>query len=782
MRNTPLRSLAWPAVAAGGALLPLAAVLASGRTLIWRDTGRLFGPVRVLVVEALREGRLPLWNPHEGLGVPILAQLMHGVLHPVSLLAAALAPRAGMDLLVVAHVLLAALGAAWLAREMGAPPPAAAAGGLAYGLSGYVLGMSGILQYLAAAGTAPWTVAALRASGRGARLAGPAAALLVAASALAGDPQWTLVATALGLALALEAGGPRGLWRAVLTVAVGAALSGVQLLPAWAHLGEARRQAGLSGMERHMWALSPWRLPELVAPGFFGGIPGRDAGAPVFAWLGGPSEYQAPFVQSVYLGAITLALALAGARASRPARILSGAALLLLWIALGTVLGADQLLAGVPVWGAFRYAEKLAGPLALCLAVLAALGVARVAERPPPWSWPAAAGGALAALAAALGLWPGTAAPGAGALARERLAVGLAHAAAGLWLLALALALAGRLPAVRRALPAVAAGLVLVQGLAAAPFALHAGARGAIEERPLQALRALGGLPRIAVAAQAAAKKVELDLDQADWLQAVQSRMGEPAFNVSGRIDQVATYTGLEPRRHHAVARVLRREFGPAHWAAWRRFSLSHVVVNEAAAFEPEQASLARMAMQGGVPLLEDPWGFTVWQVPHRPWAFFAERAVSVGSEEEARRALVELLGAPDGREVVLEGPTPPWLSAGRVLLAERGPESLRIEAEADGDGLLVVNDAFWPGWEATVDGRPASIFPADGLVRAVPWPRGRHVLAMRYAPPEVRAGWLVTAAGGAGLLALLLSSRPWRRRDPGDQRGPTASAPGLDA
>jgi hypothetical protein len=779
-----LRSLTWPAIAAAGALLPLAAVLGSGRTLVWRDSGRLFGPLRHLVVEALRDGRLPLWNPHEGLGVPIFAQLMHGALHPVSLLAAALAPRSGMDLLVVAHVLLAALGATALAREIGAPPPAAAAGGLAYGLSGYVLGMSGILQYLAAAGTAPWTVAALRAAGRGARLSGPAVALLVAASALAGDPQWTLVATALGLALALEAGGPRGLWRALLGVAVGAALSGVQLLPTWAHLGEARRQAGLSGIERQMWALSPWRIPELVAPGFFGGFPGRDADAPVFARLGGPSEYQAPFVQSVFVGAITLALALAGARASRAARILSGAALLLLWIALGTHLGADQLLAGVPVWGAFRYAEKLTGPLALCLALLAALGAARLVERPPPWNWPAAAGGALAAFAAALAIWPGTADPGVGALVRARLASGLVHAVAGLWLLALLVGLAARLPPVRRALPALTAGLVLVQGLAAAPFALHAGARGAIEERPLQALRALGGLPRIAVAAQAAVKKVEVDFDEAEWLEAVQSRMGEASFNVSGRIDQVATYTGLEPRRHAAVAGVLRREFGPAHWAAWRRFSLSHVVVNEGAAFEPEQAMLARLATQGGLPVLEDPWGFTVWQVPHRPWAFFAERAVSVGSEEEARRAMVELMGAPDGREVVLEGPIPASLSTGRVLAAERGPESLRIEAEADGDGLLVVNDAFWPGWEATVDGRPVAILPADGLVRAVPWPRGRHVLAMRYAPPEVRAGWLVSAVGGAGLLALLLSSRRSRRgaRDAGDQRGSTAAAPGLDA
>ena len=61
------------------------------------------------------------------------------------------------------------------------------------------------------------------------------------------------------------------------------------------------------------------------------------------------------------------------------------------------------------------------------------------------------------------------------------------------------------------------------------------------------------------------------------------------------------------------------------------------------------------------------------------------------------------------------------------------------------------MNDAFWPGWEARLDGAPVPIIPVDGLVRGVAWPAGRHVLTMRYAPPEVGRGLAVS------VLALLL-------------------------
>ena len=100
-------------------------MVAGTRTLAQGDTHRFFAPLRPLVVEALRAGRLPLWNPYEGAGKPLFAEGVHSVLHPVSLLGAFLAP-ASVDALALAYLALAALGAFVLARGLGASAPAAA--------------------------------------------------------------------------------------------------------------------------------------------------------------------------------------------------------------------------------------------------------------------------------------------------------------------------------------------------------------------------------------------------------------------------------------------------------------------------------------------------------------------------------------------------------------------------------------------------------------------------------------------------------------------------------
>jgi hypothetical protein len=150
---------------AAGSVVPRLYLLAKGYILVWRDTSKLFQPIRPLITEALRHFQLPLWNPHEALGIPLFAQMMHGVLHPVSVLSAFLFPNATLDIHILIYTSLAAVGSALLARTLGVSPGASAVAGLAYGLSGYVLGMGSIIQYLCAAATAPWLLAGMRVAG-----------------------------------------------------------------------------------------------------------------------------------------------------------------------------------------------------------------------------------------------------------------------------------------------------------------------------------------------------------------------------------------------------------------------------------------------------------------------------------------------------------------------------------------------------------------------------------------------------------------------------------------
>jgi hypothetical protein len=263
---------------------------------------------------------------------------------------------------------------------------------------------------------------------------------------------------------------------------------------------------------------------------------------------------------------------------------------------------------------------------------------------------------------------------------------------------------------------------------------------------------------RIATPLEAAPPANPLGLDSADLEIVAKARMGIASMNVTSRVDQVSPYTGVLPRS----LRELGDTFGPDLWVAMRRFGVSHVIHPE-----PRDAAerlTVAAATEGGSLVLQDPaWGIQAWRVPHRPFAHFADRVSALPTPEAALDAMhmADLAGLP-GTLVVGSGRWPS--GRGEILRLFRGAERIEVEARSQQEGLLVVADAYWPGWKASIDGAPAEIVQADHLVRAVRWPPGRHVLTMTYDPPEVRLGWLVTG-GSAVLLAVAVSAQRRSRR-----------------
>ncbi len=219
------------------------------------------------------------------------------------------------------------------------------------------------------------------------------------------------------------------------------------------------------------------------------------------------------------------------------------------------------------------------------------------------------------------------------------------------------------------------------------------------------------------------------------------------------RLDAFDLFTGLAPARYAAVE----DGFGEDLPRLARRYAVTHVLLPPPGRRDEAATALAteRAHLEGTDPRT----GAEIWAVPHREWASFPEEIAVVPGRREALRALyVEFRRR--GRAAIVEADRPMPAAPGIVRAVERGRERIRIEAEALGDAVLVVNDAYWPGWRATLDGAPTPILAADVLVRAVAWPAGRHVLEMRFDPPEVTAGAWMTVAGAA-----LLAAAAWRPR-----------------
>lgn len=87
-------------------------------------------------------------------------------------------------------------------------------------------------------------------------------------------------------------------------------------------------------------------------------------------------------------------------------------------------------------------------------------------------------------------------------------------------------------------------------------------------------------------------------------------------------------------------------------------------------------------------------------------------------------------------------------------------PDRLGLEVALESPGLVVIADTYYPGWKASVDGEPASIFPANLLFRAVYVPAGEHRVALSYEPRSFRFGVVLFALGAAVALLMLLRGR----------------------
>src|SRR6185295_4871353 len=111
--------------------------------LYYRDTGRLYYPVKLFIAEQLRAGHLPFWDPLTECGISLLGQVTPALLHPATLLYLAFPFDLAFKLNHLLGPLLAGIGAWRLARRLGASPWARLSAAIAYAGCGYVVSVTG---------------------------------------------------------------------------------------------------------------------------------------------------------------------------------------------------------------------------------------------------------------------------------------------------------------------------------------------------------------------------------------------------------------------------------------------------------------------------------------------------------------------------------------------------------------------------------------------------------------------------------------------------------------
>jgi hypothetical protein len=223
-----------------------------------------------------------------------------------------------------------------------------------------------------------------------------------------------------------------------------------------------------------------------------------------------------------------------------------------------------------------------------------------------------------------------------------------------------------------------------------------------------------------------------------------------PVPPVAGTWDVEGSYDldlrGMQPLPQRELTLTLRQSEGTA---SHRRLLRMGAVRNVVSLHERGLEDLVRGPTFHG--LFPEP--IRTWGVPGAlPRAYVVGRARAIEGPA-AIQALVEPGFEPASEVILSEEGAPAAAEAsvggtGTVRIAELFGDRVRLETEAEKPGVVVLVDAWDPGWRAWVDGRPTVVLRANGAFRAVAVAAGRHVIEMRYRPWPVLAGLCLSAAG----------------------------------
>jgi hypothetical protein len=587
----------------------------------------------------------------------------------------------------------------------------------------------------------------------------------------------------LGRALAR----PRRKGPLVAVAAAGAAslaLAAVQVLPTWEMMRLSVRSGGVDAAQSAIFSFHPGRVVELIWATPFGGLwPTRTYWAE-FAVAGTFSNI--PWAITNYVGLPAMTLAAIGAFASRRSlrKPVSAAAVLFFLTALGSHTPIFGLLhGGVTLLSFFRYPEKYMGWFSGCVAILAALGLERLVE----WMAPRAASVARWALLHLLGVvllalvsasvWPAVLASGtrnadpkAHGLAASHLVLGGAQLVAVNAIAALlVVAMARRRVGADAGLAALLATLTVDLALANVST-VPVGPGDVYDAKPLAAeILSPGKRPPLG---EFRIFREAMEYGSEPWwtpYRFVRQRAWERAtlkrnFDAMEGFEDVVGYNAGQLAQGIGIL----------------KFNLTPQVLeilNVRYVLSPPSGKPFGSIRQEKVYASAENQ-LVVTRLPDaRPRAYFTASARFAPTEERAAEALL----SPDAAgSVVLVGPAspspgPPGIVPVEVTLYE--PDRVALTSVSDTAGWVVLSDRWYPGWSATLDGRPAAIERANVMVRAVEVPAGRHEIVFTYRSRLFATGaWISGTAWLAFLGAWLFGLRP-RPRTPAPVLPDLASA-----
>ena len=744
-------------------------VLSGGTVFVERDLGIYFIPPRFLWVKLAKSFTLPLWNPHNYSGIPLLATLQPGVLYPPHILYLVVPFPVAFDFLIIAHYFLAGLTTYLLLRFFNASREAGFTGAVTFMLSGYLLSLVSLPTHLFAISWLPLVMRSFLkylSTARTRHVVTCAAFLTM--EFLAGAPEIAIVTVLALILTALFAPSAEGLntsrFRTLSALGLVGLLflllSAVQLVPFLELESLSIRRGGLGAREAALWSFGFRDFIQFFVDDAFGAFRNLERYWQNQAWLKTIYMGIAPFVLSLFY--------FLSRDRRRP--LLLAFMVLSCVLALGGNIPLFPYLHRVAPFDAIRYPVKFISLFVLVLALTAGLGLdrlkagiegedrlTRIAVRilffvgfflALLWGFVSIFHGQAYRILDAGGFKPASYNAIEDNLHNIRRFLFFSFLASTLLLVSLR---TGRTRLLYGLICLVAADLFLAnfgnyqttqwRTYVSLPTFAETLSQGTPPDRYYltgETDNEFYGFPynRSAVAPAYAAVYGLYTIGGSEVMKVASQDAFCDLIRNSSSIDKAARFFGAAGVRYVIS---LRETQAP-------RFRLLQTI----------SAQTVKVAGHTET--------FTLYLYEYLGYPgriFLAGAARFLPSDGEIAKALARKDADP-GKELILYGTKGGSAGhgsvRGRAWLVSYGPNRVEAGYDADSDCLLYLTDTYYPGWRAYVDGTQTPIYRANLAFRAIEVPKGRHKVVFAYTPRSFYAGLLLTLAGIA-LCAVL-----WRR------------------
>jgi hypothetical protein len=165
------------------------------------------------------------------------------------------------------------------------------------------------------------------------------------------------------------------------------------------------------------------------------------------------------------------------------------------------------------------------------------------------------------------------------------------------------------------------------------------------------------------------------------------------------------------------------------------------------------------------------------------PRAFIVHKAIFQTDDEQSLRVLQQLKDQTRHVAVINHPPvmpvqqllkSTPIEDGSAVNISQYSANQVALGVNMQSPGFLILSDAYHPDWKVYVNGKPSKIFRTDYFIRSVFLPAGHHRVRFVFSPASFKIGIMVSLV--SLLLLLFLSTRQsgrlpsprWPQQNPG--------------